>query len=473
MLIRPPYSVARRNLLKGLAATTLLPGWTLGRGRLEASVSDADVQFFRPGDTAFAQHRQLYNTRIQLTPAVIAFCANERGVQKALRYAIQQQLPVAVKSGGHGFEGFSLNEGGLVVDLSALRRCTLNAAQQLVAQPGCTLAELNAYLLPKGRLLPAGSCGGVGIAGLALGGGYGLFSRQFGLTCDHMQQLRVVDGRGEVYPADAELLWGCRGAGNAGLGIATEFTFATHRAPLLLQSHRFRVRHLSPQQAAVAAEQWFAIAAQLPPAAFSAFVMNGHTLSILLTCSGNSVADMALGAALTKLTRLAGHAPASHTAPLQQGIRRYYGRSQPNAFKNVSAGFYQTAADVRAVLPAIFTQVAATGLIFQINTFGGSAPSPALAASSVFAHRHMPFLGELQAYLPPTQKSATRIAAVNDIQRLLTLNGVAAHYSSYPDIGLTHWASAYYGSAALPRLRALKQRIDPDNRICHPQSIVA
>src|SRR5205823_13615374 len=66
----------------------------------------------------------------------------------------------------------------------------------LTAGAGCRLEEVNQFLLARGRFLPAGSCRTVGLVGLTLGGGDGMFARKWGLTCDHLIRIKVVDGTG-------------------------------------------------------------------------------------------------------------------------------------------------------------------------------------------------------------------------------------------------------------------------------------
>src|SRR5688500_14392694 len=166
---------ARRDLRKRLAAApAIVAGLPLQRYALAAD-SDAVVTLLKPSDPAFAVQRQIFNDRIALVPAVMTVCRGQVGVQIAMLYAAAEKLPIAIKSGGHSLEGYCLNEGGLVVDVSAMNRLTTSSRNVLTAQPGATLSRIYDHLLPRGRLLPAGSCGGVGIAGLALGGGYGLF----------------------------------------------------------------------------------------------------------------------------------------------------------------------------------------------------------------------------------------------------------------------------------------------------------
>src|SRR5205085_5088177 len=149
------------------------------------------VIFLTQNDAGYGAAREVYNAGILTRPKRIAMCATESGVQQALQRAKSEGWPVAVKSGGHSFEGFSLNDDGLVINVSSLSDLHLDASTgRLTAGAGCRLRDVNRFLLAKGRFLPAGSCATVGLAGLTLGGGYGMFARKWGLTCDHLRALR-------------------------------------------------------------------------------------------------------------------------------------------------------------------------------------------------------------------------------------------------------------------------------------------
>ena len=205
------------------------------------------VKFVTPDAPDYATVREVYNAGILTQPKVIACCTSETGVQQALERAKAENWPVAVKAGGHSFEGFCLNDDGLVVNVSPMREMQLDPKTGiLTAGAGCRLEEVNKFLLAKGRFLPAGSCRTVGLAGLTLGGGYGMFARKWGLTCDHLRRVKMVDGAGIIRDSNEEpdLLWSSRGGGNGHFGIVTELTFNTRAAPAQFSSWKFRVYNL-------------------------------------------------------------------------------------------------------------------------------------------------------------------------------------------------------------------------------------
>lgn len=471
-----PVNPSRRTALKTLLGLLALPAFyteAQADTHLPRPPSDQNVLFLQRTDADFLSRRQIFNKRITLMPRLIAVCYNEKGAQTAVRYANQTNLAVSVKSGGHCFEGYSLNEGGLLIDLSLFNKLSyLAASKTLVARPGAKLGKVYEYLAPHKRLIPAGSCAGVGVAGLVLGGGYGFFSRQYGLTCDSLKRVQMVDGKGNLLDSNdnPDLLWACRGGNNGSLGIVTRFEFDTHPTPSLFHSYRFKYKNLNLAQATELAKRWFELMPSLPHTAYSSWVLNRNQLSILIT-------DTATPSKLSSITQVLSKGateimPVRHDAFLA-GIKRYRGGQEPMYFKNVSAGYYQSFKSIEPVFADIFKAMQASLLkqnLLQINTMGGAINNSRKAAASAYPHRNFAFLGEFQVYYDKASQGNAAVDLVNQVQKKLTSAGIKAHYGNYPDINLPNWQEAYYGDAYL-RLQKLKHQLDPENRIRHPQSV--
>ena len=201
-----------------------------------------NVLYYKKGDAEYDILRKGFNKRIEKFPLIIALCKNTLGVSEAVKYAVQNNLPVAIKSGGHCMEGFSCNNGGMVINLSLLNKIEWLNSETINAGPGCTISNLYDEILPKGKIIPGGSCGGVGIGGLVLGGGYGLLARRYGLSCDSLTGVTMVDGKGIIRNSagDKDLLWACKGGGNGNFGVITELKFKLHKSPATLQGFRFK-----------------------------------------------------------------------------------------------------------------------------------------------------------------------------------------------------------------------------------------
>ncbi len=174
----------------------------------------------------------MWNGSIDRHPALIARCAGVGDVIAAVRFARTHGLQVAVRGGGHSFPGYSVCDGGMVIDLGLMKgirvdpeRCTVRA------QPGVVLGELDHTTQALGLAVPTGAVTHTGLAGLTLGGGIGWLMRKHGLTIDQLLAVHLVTADGEGVTASAErnpeLFWGVRGGGG-NFGVVTHFEFLLH-----------------------------------------------------------------------------------------------------------------------------------------------------------------------------------------------------------------------------------------------------
>lgn len=425
-----------------------------------------------PGSKTYLRTCQLFNSRLKPKPAAVWPCDKEQDVIAAIRWATDQAKKISIKSGGHCFEGFCLADDQLAIDLSAMRHMALDPkTKSFTVSPGTTLKQINDFLLPKGRVLPAGSCGGVGIGGLTLGGGYGLLARKYGLTCDQLTGLRMIDAGGQVHDVegDSPLLKACRGGGNGNFGVITQLRFRTQAAPSHLHRRRFKSANLSPAKVKTLLRAWFEATHELPNDAFSAFVLNGSFLTVLLTHT-----DLRQRERITKAMKAFESLTDSRTrwfAPLYpSAIETYYGNRDPLPFKNACAGMHRGFDELEPLIEELARRVAGTGgLIWQINTLGGAIQKPEFANASVFAHRDCAYMAEIQGYWEQANRQDRVVAAVDDIQHWLAQQGIKRHYCNYPDRNFTNPQESYYGDLAF--LTGIKQQYDPQDRFHHPQGI--
>lgn len=446
----------------------LYPAWAIAAG----PISDADVAYLSPRHEGYRQSATPFNKRIKTQPSLIAVCMSESGVAKAVRFAISKDLRIAVKSGGHSFEGLSLNSDGLVIDVSQMNGQQLDGTRY-TAGPGVKLKQAYEFLLPRRRIVPTGSCGSVGLSGLTLGGGYGMFSRKYGLTCDNLVGVRMIDGKGQLRDSDHDpaLLWACRGGGNGNFGVITQMRYDTHPAPTHLPRQRIKFHSLSVDHAAALCERWFLETAKLPNDAFSAFVLNGSTLTILITSFEQASRDK-----IQRVTDALAVGASSVAKPanevIEKGVTRYYGADKPLHFKNVSAGYYNGFDDLRDGISQVFESIVnGRGLIFQINTLGGAIADPRKKLSAAYPHRMLPYLGELQSYWDKDSQTDDRVAQVNRVQTQLRAMGIDRHYRNYPSLEIKDWSAAYYSKPVYGELQKCKAVYDPLDRIGHAQSI--
>jgi FAD/FMN-containing dehydrogenase len=437
------------------------------------SFTDADVVFYKKEDAPYENLRIGFNKRVQKYPLVIALCKTEAGVVAAVQYANEHKLPIAIKSGGHCFEGFSSNDNGLVINLSEMNTVEfLDAANATVkVQPGCKLHQLYDAILPKQKIIPAGSCGGVGVGGLTLGGGYGLFGRKYGLTCDSLQEIKLVDAAGKIHSSkdNPDLLWAMKGGGNGNFGVVTELIFKTHDAPNHFTSHRFKVRNLTAATAAPILEKWFELTRDLPLPCFSAFVLNGNTLNILLTDFENN--PTAVTAFKDGLAPFMEKVTIGTPKALEPALKNYYGIQYPIYFKNSSAGYYTDYNQIKDFISSVLEKVISTpGMIYQINTLGGNINNTDFKNASCYPHRALPYLSELQTYWENSGQTKHFETVFEEVQQIFKQHNINTQYRNYPDINFADAAHLYYGKN-YERLQKIKQQFDPKNVFGYAQSV--
>jgi len=189
-------------------------------------------QILYPETEGYAAASVLWNAMIERRPGLIARVATEDDVIKAVAFARNNGVLLAVKGGGHNIAGKALVDGGLVVDFAGMKRVTVEPSTRTArVQPGATLADVDRATQEHGLLVPTGVNSTTGIAGLTLGGGFGWTTRKFGLTIDNLRSARLVTADARVLQVDRtqnpDLFWAIRGGGG-NFGIVTEFEFDLH-----------------------------------------------------------------------------------------------------------------------------------------------------------------------------------------------------------------------------------------------------
>jgi hypothetical protein len=185
-----------------------------------------------PDSREYESARLIFNRAFDRRPAVIVRCGSSSDVARALEFAREKDLPLAIRSGGHSRLGYGMCDGGLVIDLSSFKQVEVDVQRRTArAQAGALVRDLDEATQRYGLATTSGGCPTVGIAGFTLGGGEGRLMEKYGAACDNLISAEVVCVDGRVVEANqknnSDLFWAIRGGGG-NFGVVTSLEYQLH-----------------------------------------------------------------------------------------------------------------------------------------------------------------------------------------------------------------------------------------------------
>ena len=240
--------ITRRQFVQQTAFSAIALGYSfhhfetahiLQQGKAKSAPVDVDSirkmaskisgRVITPDASEYESARHVNNRAYDRHPAVIVRCAIPDDVARSLEFARNNNLPLAVRCGGHSSAGFGVCDGGVMIDLAGMRRVEVNAQKRTVhAEAGCLVANVDQATQRFGLATVMGGCPTVGIGGLTLGGGIGTLTPKYGAACDNLDsaQVMTVDSRQleASHSSNSDLFWAIRGGGG-NFGVATSFQY--------------------------------------------------------------------------------------------------------------------------------------------------------------------------------------------------------------------------------------------------------
>lgn len=204
---------------------------------LSSAVADFSKDFsgrvLLPTDVAWNDARRVHNGFVDKRPAVIAQCAGSADIARAVRFARERSLEIAVRGGGHNVGGRATVDGGMMIDLSTMKHVYVDPAARTARVAGGTLwGQVNRETQAHGLATTGGVVSTTGVAGLTLGGGLGWLMPKYGMSLDNLDAVEIVLADGRIVRADAsensDLFWAVRGGGG-NFGVAASFEFRLHQ----------------------------------------------------------------------------------------------------------------------------------------------------------------------------------------------------------------------------------------------------
>jgi FAD/FMN-containing dehydrogenase len=496
----------RRRFLStlGLAAVALRGRRPFGHPSLNRA-SDLDPRLARlaarfrgpiisRGRSGYELARLSFNRRFDAVhPLAVVRPADVGDVQTVVSWARTEAVPLAIRSGGHSYGGYSSIQGGVVVDLSSLAGICVDAiGRTATVGGGARLVDVYAALARHGLLLPAGSCPSVGIAGLTLGGGVGFAARRFGSTADNLTAVTLITADGSRLVCsqreNPDLFWACRGGGGGNFGVVTALRFAVHPAPQV----SFFVISWPWPQAVEALDAWQRFAPHAPDELFS--ICSLETGGPRVQAFGQFFGPSAqLRSLLAPLARVRG-------ATLQIGTRPYLdtqlrwagclGKTlaqchlaglTPEGTLNRAAFAAKSDYARRVLSPRGLETIAHWVEAAEQARFGsaalicdsyGGVLNRVHPSATAFVHRDSLFSAQYLSYWRTPGSMPLALEWTRGFHAAMRPHVSGFAYQNYIDPELHTWKHAYYGTN-YPRLVKIKARVDPDQFFRFAQAIPA
>ncbi len=421
-----------------------------------------------------------YSKRKQLTPQVRVVASSPQAVGNAVRWATGNGVGFAIRSGGHSYEGLS-QSADLVIDVRGMAAIQLSTDKKTVSiGSGASLGAVYKALEPSDRAIPAGSCFPVGVAGHSLGGGFGLLGRPFGLACDSVLSMEVVDASGQTLNVsdqeNPDLFWALRGGGNGSFGVVTKFNFRTSVVNLVA---KFAITWKKPApQAAKIVLAWQEWLDNLPPAVTCTLHLTKEPGGLIqVHIAGLSVSsETKLTAELKRLQKLSGSADMMSTSTLTFAraatIFNGGGPAYESVLMKAKSDYLTSAMSEQGVLTLLQGLQKAPGEIAVLLDSYGGAINKIAPDATAFVHRGTTkYLIQYFMQWESPAATATNIAMMQALYAEMRPYVSGQSYVNYCDLDLGEgFAKAYWGDN-LTRLTEIKAAFDPMNIFRHAQSV--
>ncbi len=441
---------------------------------LRAFAARLGGELIRPGDAEYDAARAVWNGAYDRRPALVVRAADTIDVIRAVTFARERGLAVAVRSGGHSMAGHGTIDGGLVIDLSTMKGLSVDPERRVArVQPGLTWGEYAGQAQAYGLATSSGDMGSVGVGGLALGGGIGWLVRKHGLTIDSLLSVDVVTADGRLLTASAdenpELFWALRGGGG-NFGVATSFELQLQPVGPVLGGAVFYpaagAKDLLQAYGCLALEArdeltTMAIVMQAPPLPFIPAEQHGRLVVAILVCYAGDLEDgqravaplRALGAPIADVIGPMPY-PALFALTAEGAVKGQHHAVRSMYLQHLDEAVLDTLLDHSQRMTSPLGMV-------QLRVLGG-AMARVPADATAFAHRDKPYMLTLVNGWQDAAHSERHHAWVEQLWTALRPHASGVYVNFLADEGEARIREAY-SPDTYQRLAAAKKAYDPTN----------
>jgi FAD/FMN-containing dehydrogenase len=427
-------------------------------------------QVIAPDDPRYEQARTIFYGGVDRRPAAIVRVADAGDVSRLVFVAREAGIELAVRSGGHSNAGHGTTEGGIVLDLSAMKDLQINVQDKTAwAETGLTAGEYVSATAAHGLTTGFGDTGTVGLGGITLGGGVGYLVRKHGLTIDNLLAAEVVTADGEFLHVDdqnhPDLFWAIRGGGG-NFGVATHFKFKLHDVNTILggmlclpATADTIASFIAEAESAPDELSTIANVMTAPPMPFLPADVHGKVIIMAMLVY---VGDVKIGEqVITPFRSLAKpYADMIRPMPYTEMFPPEQGEYHPVAVGRTMFVDHVTRVDAEMILNRLQHSTGSMA-VTQLRVLGG-AMSRVPADATAFAHRNSRIMVNLAALYDKPDEKEIHEAWVTEFAAALRQSDDGAYVNFLADVDEAQVRTAY-PNGTWERLAAIKARYDPDN----------